>query len=229
MSWHATAEIKRLRKGITQSEKLVLMMLADYANEKTGQCNPSVKDISDDCVMSVRQVQRLLTGLEKRVLLQIDNRRGGRGKPQYWLLCIGYTPDKLSGVSAVANVTPPPTPVSPHPRHSYVTPGVTFGESEQIPNLNLTEKEQRKEPQDPEGPAANGRKVAARAHPLNFTDEEWRYFVATYRDQNPQRAWHEWIEWVEEGGERRIPKNKSAAFEGWLKKRVKGSAGAAKR
>ena len=108
MSWQATADVKRLKEGITRTEKLVLMMLADYHNEKTGQCNPRVSDLAEDALMSVRRVQQVLTALETRKLLAIENREGGRLKTQYWLLCIGDTPEKYSPLQ--------PQKVSPHPR-----------------------------------------------------------------------------------------------------------------
>lgn len=69
MSWKATAYVKGLRENLTRSEKLVLMMLADYHNDETGQCDPSLQRLADDCLSSRRNVIRLLQALDGKGFL----------------------------------------------------------------------------------------------------------------------------------------------------------------
>lgn len=116
MSWRATADIKSLTEGVTRSEKLVLLILADYHNEKTGQCNPPVRDIATDALMTMRRVQQILTAMSvpSRNLIAIVGREGGRTTAQYWLTCIGYTPEKYSP----PDFAPPPKPASPQGRNN---------------------------------------------------------------------------------------------------------------
>lgn len=66
MSWKATAWVKELDKGITRSEKFVLLMLAEYHNTKLKAAWPSVTGLAEDCMMSKRQVQRILARLEHK-------------------------------------------------------------------------------------------------------------------------------------------------------------------
>ena len=76
MSWKATAFVKKLR-DVTRSEKLLLMVLADYHNNAKRAAWPSVKTLAEDCLMSERTVERMLARLEGRFLLRCKG--NGRG------------------------------------------------------------------------------------------------------------------------------------------------------
>lgn len=60
--------------------KLVLLRLADFANESGGSIYPAVSTVADDCGISSRTVQNALRTLEEAgVLVAIKTSRGGRG------------------------------------------------------------------------------------------------------------------------------------------------------
>lgn len=75
MSWRATAMVKDIREGITRTEKLLLFTLADYHNDETGQCDPSLDRISAEALLSKRQTIRVLADLERKDLIRIRRRR----------------------------------------------------------------------------------------------------------------------------------------------------------
>lgn len=74
MSWRATAFIKTIRENLTRSEKLVLLILADYHNDETGQCDPSLQRLATDCLSSKRNIIRILQSLERKGFLAICER-----------------------------------------------------------------------------------------------------------------------------------------------------------
>lgn len=54
-------------------QKLVLMMLANYTNPDTGQCNPSQKRLAEKCCMSLASVKRHIETLEQSGFLSVVN------------------------------------------------------------------------------------------------------------------------------------------------------------
>ena len=91
MSWHATSSIKRLRENLTRSEKFLLLILADYHNDETGRCDPAVKTLAIDALMSERHAMRTLKELARKGFVHIIRRRDDdvQGTNQYNLLCLG--------------------------------------------------------------------------------------------------------------------------------------------
>lgn len=57
------------------AERLALLILADHENEKTGQCNPSIKTLAAEMNTTRRGAQKALRGLEERG--DITTSRGG--------------------------------------------------------------------------------------------------------------------------------------------------------
>ena len=54
-------------------QKLVLLMLANYTNPDTGQCNPSQKRLAEKCCMSLASVKRHIESLEESGFLSVEN------------------------------------------------------------------------------------------------------------------------------------------------------------
>ena len=65
-------------RGVSTSEKLVLLALSNYADEHM-QCWPSQKRLADDCAMTDRGVRKVLKALEDRHMLSRENRRRADG------------------------------------------------------------------------------------------------------------------------------------------------------
>jgi len=69
------------------SQKLVLLMLADYSNSETGQCNPSHKRLADQCSMSVASLKVQISKLEElRVLKVIHSSQDGIKRTNQYVL-----------------------------------------------------------------------------------------------------------------------------------------------
>ena len=126
MSWRATSAVKALRANLTRSEKFLLLILADYHNDETDQCNPSVERLGYDALMSRRQTVRLLESLDRKGFIATESRRNEAGQQnsnQYNLLCLGgdtmTLPQAQSDISDAGGVTFPTrggdTAMSPKP------------------------------------------------------------------------------------------------------------------
>lgn len=97
-------------EGLKPTEKLILIILANYADEK-GSCYPSVKHIADICgLKDVKHIRTILRDFESKGLLRIESRRkadGGNLSNRYHL--------KIEGC---ADTLPPkhtPPLTGPHP------------------------------------------------------------------------------------------------------------------
>ena len=75
-------------KGLKPAAKIVLIQLADFHNKETGQCNPRVQRLADECEMGRATLFRHMTTLEQCGLVTRHARGdgdGGRGSNQYEL------------------------------------------------------------------------------------------------------------------------------------------------
>lgn len=72
-------------------EKLILVVLANYTNHRTGRCYPSVETISRESSCSRRTVQRKLAALEERGWLRRDV-GAGRGNSNHYYLDLAALP-----------------------------------------------------------------------------------------------------------------------------------------
>ncbi len=55
-------------------------------------------------------------------------------------------------------------------------------------------------------------------HALNFTESEVAEIVKEFPTADFNGRWNEWISWIEEEREKRMPKDKIEAFKGWLRR-----------
>lgn len=99
MSWKATAFVKEIRTGITQTEKLVLLILADYHNSAHKASWPSLRVLAEDCLMSERNLSRVLTRLVKdgHLLREKGDGRGNVSSYQFAGLDVPVVPVVVKG------------------------------------------------------------------------------------------------------------------------------------
>ena len=89
MSWKAAGIVKDINEGISASEKLLLLILADYYNDSTGQCNPAQRTLAKQCLMSPRTLIRALQHLESTGFIKVVRGHGlTHDFNQYDMLCI---------------------------------------------------------------------------------------------------------------------------------------------
>lgn len=105
-------------KGLKPTEKLILIILANYADEK-GSCYPSLKHIAEICgLKDTKNIRKILKDFEAKGLIQIESRKkqdGGNLSNRYHLRiegCVDTDPPKRTP-HPTGTETPPigvPTP-----------------------------------------------------------------------------------------------------------------------
>jgi hypothetical protein len=93
MSLHAMAWAKTVTHGptgdaITRSEKLLLLVVADYHNAETGHAWPSMTRLAREALMSERHARTLTQSLEAKGLIRIERVKrpdGNNFTNRYWL------------------------------------------------------------------------------------------------------------------------------------------------
>jgi hypothetical protein len=100
MSFQAMAWAVKQKTG-NAGQKLALIMLANYCNSHTGQCNPSHKRLADECSMGVSTLKAHLQALEEIGLLQIVHKSndGVQLPNQYYLNLEGVGQNLTGGGS----------------------------------------------------------------------------------------------------------------------------------
>lgn len=86
MSWKATAYVKPLSAApdgtpITRSEKLLMLILADYHNDEQRAAWPSGQTLARDALLSLRYVRKLVLSLKRKGLVCTSRRLTHEGDP----------------------------------------------------------------------------------------------------------------------------------------------------
>jgi len=79
-----------------RTERLLLMVIAEHANEQTGRCDPSIDLLADECRMKPRSVYRVLRRLEQGGWLVTVSGGGRHNTNQY---VVNTTKETLTGGS----------------------------------------------------------------------------------------------------------------------------------
>jgi hypothetical protein len=78
-----------IEQELQVKEKMVLLMLANYCNNHTGQCNPSLPTLAKECGMSKDSVIRAIKILEsKKLVTPIRQKIGAVNLPNQYLLAV---------------------------------------------------------------------------------------------------------------------------------------------
>jgi len=115
------------RTKLPMTEKMVLLCLADYANDR-GECWPAVETLAAKCSCSDRTIQKALKNLERWRFLQIERVTGRSNKfrvdPRS-----SFTPENPSPPKITAkppkNIHPTPENPSPKPSMNHHEPPLT--------------------------------------------------------------------------------------------------------
>jgi hypothetical protein len=103
--------------GITMTQKLVLMRLADYANDQ-GACWPSVAAMARECCCTERSVYTAIAELEKQGHITRQN-RCGTSSVYHIDPCTTFTPEPRSPLNQIHT---PPEPDSYPPCTTFTPP-----------------------------------------------------------------------------------------------------------
>lgn len=101
MSWKLAGIVKSLTHTpsghkLSSSEKLFLIILADYSDEHTGISWPSVERLADECVCSVRTLQYIIKSMKDAGFVDVIPRIGSSN--HYKLLVEGGAKSAPGGV-----------------------------------------------------------------------------------------------------------------------------------
>lgn len=106
---------------VTRTQKIILLSMADRANDETGECWPSIRRLCLDTNCSERTVQRSIKAMEKIGIIHCD-RVSGR-VTRYTLVkapppqCHPRHDDTPETDVTPVSMTPTPVTVTPDPRH----------------------------------------------------------------------------------------------------------------
>ncbi len=193
MSWKASAYVKELvfapnGERLTRSEKLLLLVLADYHDERLNEAWPSVKSWAEDAMMSEQRLKELRTGLIRKGVITsspVQNSDGTWGSNRY----------TFTGLTTRREV-------APTRRAAYEPPVEQPTQSRQ-----LTVKEPPKEP--------SLREKAKKS--IRDVDDSWlNEQVSTFPNIDVFEEAEGWRDWVAANG--RIYKDWQAGCRTWLRK-----------
>ena len=98
MSWEATYWAKKTRGHRSGGEKLLLMVLSDYANKAMDyQCWPSIKLLAEDCESTEKSIINNLNSLEKRGFITRLN-KGNQWQPSRYRVNVDGPPKSESEI-----------------------------------------------------------------------------------------------------------------------------------
>lgn len=85
-------------RGVTPSEKLLLLVLANYANPETGECYPSQRRLADDTGLTDRTIRTVFKALEDKGLVDRSERRRDDGSRRSDVIVLRLEqPEMISG------------------------------------------------------------------------------------------------------------------------------------
>lgn len=109
MTWAVEQDLKH-------TEKMVLIMLANYCNHQTGRCDPAHKRLAKECGMSVSTLKRSIDRLEALGLLTVENREvEGVSLPNQYHLHLEVSSERTPLAHKEPKVRPPRPDPSAHP------------------------------------------------------------------------------------------------------------------
>jgi hypothetical protein len=89
------------RRGLSACERLVIAIIGQHENLKTGQCNPGIETIARECGLVERAVYRAIVGAERKGAIIVTRAgNGGRNRPNGYQLVppkAAENPESLSG------------------------------------------------------------------------------------------------------------------------------------
>lgn len=105
------------RPGLSACERLVIAIIGQHENLKTGQCNPGIETIANESGLHERAVYRAIAGAERKGAVVVTRAgNGGRNRPNGYQLVpakAAENPDNLSGKKTLTKRSKNPDKASP--------------------------------------------------------------------------------------------------------------------
>ena len=114
-----------VRQKLPSTQKLVLLMLAERHNKDSGQCNPSLELLADDCGLSRRSVIDQIAKLQTAGYLTVRHRANeGLRLPSQYVLHLGSgVPERVHTENFDPYLLPPKVVNDAHSGGEPVAPG----------------------------------------------------------------------------------------------------------
>ncbi len=160
-------------RGISATQKFVLVMLADQANDY-GEAWPSALLLAQECCLTDRAVRDAMDVLEARGLIAGER---SKGRATRWRMNIGATPEPCSVVTRrkPRNVVPVTPEGRSDPPRNVVPPTPERGSDRTLRNPHTTLKE----------PSTRTRKP----DPMQGFAEFWRIYPRKVGKGQAEKAW----------------------------------------
>lgn len=231
MSWQDSDAVRKLFVG-NSAAKSVLRCLADFRNEKTGQCNPSTDTIAKETELNRKTVYKAITYLEEkgfirreRVVLNSSNNyvldlSASTDSPKNGSTKNGSTKCGTSpknGLPVVPNMGRVVVPNMGHePVNEQVNETITLSKEREEQNFSLTPTE--KKVSKKQTAAKKEKKVP---YPYSENDpipDEFLKIAQANNIQDPQELFKKMVLWCQANG--RPYKNWKAGFTTWCMREV---------
>ena len=227
MSWQDSDAVRKLFVG-NSAAKSVLRCLADFRNEKTGQCNPSTDAIAKETELNRKTVYKAITYLEEkgfirreRVVLNSSNNyvlnlTDSPGSTKNGSTKNGSTKNGLSVVPNMGRVVGPN--LGHEPLNESVNEPVN-NSIESAPDFSLTAPE--KTTISKKETVAKKERKPRSPYPFSENDpipEEFLKIAQSYNIQDPQKLFKNMILWCKAND--KPYKNWKAGYTRWCIKEV---------
>lgn len=233
MSWQDSDAVRKLFVG-NSAAKSVLRCLADFRNEKTGQCNPSTDTIAKETELNRKTVYKAITYLEEkgfirreRVVLNSSNNyvlnlSASTDSPKNGSTKNGSTKCGTSpknGLPVVPNMGRVVVPNMGHePVNEQVNETITLSKEREEQNFSLTATEKKVFKKES---APKKEKKTKGPYPFSENDpipDEFLKIAQANNIQNPQELFKKMVLWCQANG--RPYKNWKAGFTTWCLREV---------
>lgn len=231
MSWQDSDAVRKLFVG-NSAAKSVLRCLADFRNEKTGQCNPSTDTIAKETELNRKTVYKAITYLEEkgfirreRVVLNSSNNyvlnlSASTDSPKNGSTKNGSTKCGTSpknGLPVVPNMGRVVVPNMGHePVNEQVNETITLSKEREEQNFSLTPTEKKVSKKQ-----TAAKKEKKGPYPYSENDpipDEFLKIAQANNIQNPQELFKKMVLWCQANG--RPYKNWKAGFTTWCLREV---------
>lgn len=231
MSWQDSDAVRKLFVG-NSAAKSVLRCLADFRNEKTGQCNPSTDTIAKETELNRKTVYKAITYLEEkgfirreRVVLNSSNNyvlnlSASTDSPKNGSTKNGSTKCGTSpknGLPVVPNMGRVVVPYLGHePVNEQVNETITLSKEREEQNFSLTPTEKKVSKKQ-----TAAKKEKKGPYPYSENDpipDEFLKIAQANNIQDPQALFKKMILWCQANG--RPYKNWKAGFTTWCLREV---------
>lgn len=231
MSWQDSDAVRKLFVG-NSAAKSVLRCLADFRNEKTGQCNPSTDTIAKETELNRKTVYKAITYLEEkgfirreRVVLNSSNNyvldlSASTDSPKNGSTKNGSTKCGTSpknGLPVVPNMGRVVVPNMGHePANEQVNETITLSKEREEQNFSLTPTEKKVSKKQ-----TAAKKEKKGPYPYSENDpipDEFLKIAQANNIQNPQELFKKMVLWCQANG--RPYKNWKAGFTTWCMREV---------